>query len=48
MKKLFVLMLAAMVAIGSKAQVEKVWMDVDYVGDGIEGHKMDNPSRSLT
>lgn len=41
MKKLFVLMLAAMVAIGSKAQVEKVWMDVDYVGDGIEGHKMD-------
>lgn len=23
------------------AQVEKTWMDVDYVGDGIEGHKMD-------
>lgn len=23
------------------AQVEKTWLDVDYVGDGIEGHKMD-------
>lgn len=23
------------------AQSEKTWLDVDYVGDGIEGHKMD-------
>lgn len=25
----------------TSTQAEKTWLDVDYVGDGIEGHKMD-------
>ncbi len=40
MKKI-ILAAAMLMSLTVSAQVEKTWLDVDYVGDGIEGHKMD-------
>lgn len=36
-----ILAVAMLMSLTVSAQVEKTWLDVDYVGDGIEGHKMD-------
>ncbi len=36
-----ILAAAMLMSLTVSAQVEKTWLDVDYVGDGIEGHKMD-------
>lgn len=30
-----------LMSLTASAQAEKTWLNVDYVGDGIEGHKMD-------
>lgn len=40
MKKI-ILAAAMLMSLTVSAQSEKTWLDVDYVGDGIEGHKMD-------
>ena len=36
-----ILAAAMLMSLTVSAQSEKTWLDVDYVGDGIEGHKMD-------
>ncbi len=36
-----ILAVAMLMSLTVSAQSEKTWLDVDYVGDGIEGHKMD-------
>ena len=39
--RMIILAAAMLMSLTVSAQVEKTWLDVDYVGDGIEGHKMD-------
>lgn len=41
MKKLIFSAVAMLMSLTASAQAEKTWLDVDYAGDGIEGHKMD-------
>lgn len=41
MKKLIFSAVAMLMSLAASAQAEKTWLDVDYAGDGIEGHKMD-------
>jgi len=41
MRKLILSAVAMLMSLTVSAQAEKTWLDVDYVGDNIIGHKMD-------
>lgn len=41
MRKLILSAVAMLMSLAVSAQTEKTWLDVDYVGDNIIGHKMD-------
>lgn len=41
MRKLIVSAIAMFMSLAVSARAEKTWLDVDYVGDNIIGHKMD-------